>query len=149
MILARRTSQKHFFFGFVVHQRTPALRQSPLGHHTTGHLGGALNIVGSTRRYAIFTQSNLFRNSTTKQTADTRNNKASAVAVSVFLWKEHSYTQCPAARNNRYLVNRIVLWHQAPYYGMPGLVVCGISLLRFRHHHRLTLCAHHDFVFGQ
>ncbi len=30
---------------------------------------------------------------------------------------------------------------------MPSFMVCSIETLFVRHHHRLTLCAHHDLVF--
>ena len=74
---------------------------------------------------------------------------ATTVAIAIFLGQEHGHTQRPTSRDNRYLVDRIVLRHESADNGVACLVKSGVALFRFRHHHRPPLGAHHDFVFRQ
>ncbi len=71
-----------------------------------------------------------------------------AVAVAVFFRQEHRHAQRTTARNDRHLVDRVVLGHDATDDRVAGFVIRGRALLLLGHDHRFALGAHHDLVFG-
>ena len=51
-------------------QRPKLLGQTPLGHHTAGQIGGALDIVGGAGGHAVEAQGQLLGDTAAEQTAD-------------------------------------------------------------------------------
>ncbi len=75
-----------------------------------------------------------------------RLDRGAVVAVLVALGQVHGHAQRAAARNDRHLVDRVVLGHDATDDRMASLVVGGELLLVVAHRHRTALGAHHDLV---
>src|SRR5690606_3027271 len=142
-------TEEYLFLALVVQQRAHFFGEPPLRHHIAGYVGGTLDVVRRPGGDAVGAVDHLFGNATAEQRTDIADDMPATEAVAILFRQEHRYTERTATWNDAHLVDRIVLGHQAPNDGVPCLVVCGITLLGFRHHHRFAFGAHHDFVFRQ
>src|SRR5690606_32144572 len=134
---------------FRIHQRPHLPREPPRRHHVSRQLGGTHDVVGSTGSDTIEAQGHFLGDAPAEQRADLADQGALGEAVAVLFRQEHGHAQGTTARNDGYLVDRIVLGHQAADNGVTGLVVGGVELLLLGHDHALALGAHHDLVLGQ
>src|SRR3990167_4977581 len=134
---------------FGIHQRTELLGQAPFGHHVARQLGGTHDVVRRTGGHAIEAQGHLLGDTATEQRADLAGQGALAQAVTILFRQEHGHTQGSPAGDDRHLVDRIMLGHQAANDGMTGLMERRVELFLVRHDHGFALGAHHDLVLGQ
>src|SRR5690606_27024653 len=78
-------TQKYLTFLLGVHQRTELLRQTPLGDHVAGQLGGAHDVVGGAGGDAVEAQGHFLGDTAAEQRADLAHQCALGQAVTVFL----------------------------------------------------------------
>src|SRR5690554_2959528 len=141
--------QEYLTFLLGVHQRTELLRQTPLGDHVAGQLGGTHDVVGGAGGDSVEAQGHFLGDTAAEQRADLAHQGALGQAVTVFFRQEHGHTQGAPTGNDGHLVDRVVLGHQTTDNGVTGLVVGGIELFFLGHDHGFALGTHHDLVLGQ
>src|SRR5690606_20769035 len=144
LVLRDRAAEEHLVLFLAIGDRTEFGRQAPLGDHAAGHLGGALDVVGGAGGDLVGAEDQLFRHAAAVQRGQAAVQAFAGGAVAVALGQELGHAQRAAARDDRDLVDRVMIRHQAADDGVAGLVVGGIGLFFLAHGHRAALGAHQD-----
>src|SRR5688572_17161443 len=87
-----------------------------------------LNIIGCTSGHAVWSQRHFFSNAASIQTANSTEDTLFAMAVTIFLRQEHGDTQRSAARNDTYLINRIMFGNRSAYDCVACFMISSIEL---------------------
>ena len=145
--LGHRAAEEHLALLFGIQHRAHLFGHAPLSDHLAGDIGGPFDVVGGSGRHLLTTIDDLFGNPTTIEAGDHRLQILLGVAPAILLGQIHGDTQSATTRDDRDLINRIVIRHHTANDGMSCLVIGRHLLFTFRHDHRLALGAHHDLVF--
>src|SRR5450830_2001358 len=149
VLTAAATTQEYLLVFLGIHQRTQFLGQAPLGDHVPGNLAGTHDVVGSAGGDTVKAQGNLFSDTAAVQRADLADQRTLGQAVAILFRQEHGHTQRTTARDDRDLVDRVVLGHHTTDNGVTGLVIRGVLFFLLGHDHGFALGTHHDLVFRQ
>src|SRR6185436_20636315 len=111
LVLRHLAAQEYFAALFRVRERAQLVRQAPLRDHVAGELRGALDVVGSAGGHGFGSEDDLFGDAAAEQRGDRAFDAALGERITILLRQELRDAQRAAARNDRDLVDRIVLGH--------------------------------------
>ena len=97
-----------------VRERAEPVGQAPLRHHVARDLGRPLDVVGRARGHIRRPEDQLLGDTSAEQALHLAHEPLLGVAVAVFLGQEHRHAERPTARNDRDLVDRVVIGHEQP-----------------------------------
>src|SRR5579864_1841693 len=149
LLVLRDAAPEEYLAGFLrVGERSELVRQAPLRDHVARQLGGALDVVGGAGGHLLGAEDQLLGDAAAEERRNGALEAALGEAVAILLGQELGDAERATARNDRHLVDRVVLRHRHADDGVARLVVGGHLLLGLAHHHRAPLGAHHDLVLG-
>ena len=125
-MLCDRTTQEYLTIVFAVGQRTETFGQAPFSDHVSGDLGCPFDIIRRTGRDTQCPENQLLRNAATKQAGNHALKMLLGHAVAVFFRKIHRDAKCTSARDDRDLIDRVVLRHEVANNSVARLVVSRI-----------------------
>src|SRR5579863_1775242 len=149
LLVLRDAATEEYLAGFLrVGERPELVRQAPLRDHAARQLGGALDVVGGAGGHLLGAEDQLLGDAAAEERRNGALEAALGEAVAILLRQELRHAERATARNDRHLVDRVVLRHRHADDGVARLVVGGHLLLGLTHHHGAPLGAHHDLVLG-
>ena len=147
-VLRHRTAEENFAVVLTISKRPELFAKPPLGNHVARYFGRPFDIVCGTGRDAFRAIHHFFGQPATEKGGDRALELLFRGAVPVLFRQIHRNAERPPARNDRHLINRIMLRHTEADDGMSGLVIGRVELLLFAHDQGTPLRSHHDFVLG-